>query len=154
MNQQYNSDPGTKRGLIILGTCLIILLGFFFWYNNRSARYSIATVGTEQPKGFFESILKPSEKETSTENQQTSDQDGDGLADEDEAGAGTDPLVADSDSDGLSDREELKVYTTNPLKADTDGDGFKDGAEIASRQDPKNSDPAALWPPRPANLSL
>ena len=67
----------------------------------------------------------------------TNDTDGDGLINEDEAKAGTDPKNPDTDNDGLSDREEVKTWKTNPLKADTDGDGYNDGEEIKTLNDPK-----------------
>jgi len=58
------------------------------------------------------------------------DYDGDGLADEDESGLGTDPFDADSDRDGLSDLDEIYVHYTNPRNSDTDGDGLDDYVEI------------------------
>ena len=67
----------------------------------------------------------------------TNDTDGDGLINEDEAKAGTDPKNPDTDNDGLSDREEVKTWKTKPLKADTDGDGYNDGEEIKTLNDPK-----------------
>ncbi len=66
------------------------------------------------------------------------DADGDGLSDEEEAQAGTDPTQRDSDGDGKPDGVEVKIYGTDPLKLDTDGDGVGDGAELASGTDPKN----------------
>ncbi|HAV61308.1 MAG TPA: hypothetical protein DCY13_02970, partial [Verrucomicrobiales bacterium] len=60
----------------------------------------------------------------------STDADGDGLSDDDEAELGTDPNVADTDGDGLADGEEM-VSGGNPLRADTDGDGLLDGVEFA-----------------------
>ena len=61
------------------------------------------------------------------------DSDGDGIGDEDERGAGTDPLVADTDEDGLTDGVELTGEAgTGPLVADTDGDGLCDGPASTS----------------------
>lgn len=65
------------------------------------------------------------------------DSDGDGLADAQEAEAGTDPSRIDTDDDGLSDREEVVTYQTNPLDDDTDDDGFKDGDEVKNFYNPK-----------------
>lgn len=65
-----------------------------------------------------------------------SDRDGDGLTDEEESQAQTNPTIADSDQDGLSDAEEVKVWKTNPLIPDTDGDGHVDGEEVANGFDP------------------
>lgn len=64
------------------------------------------------------------------------DGDGDGLCDEDEAAAGTDPLREDTDGDGLNDGAELNVHGTDPLLLDTDGDGFGDGTELRKGSDP------------------
>jgi outer membrane protein OmpA-like peptidoglycan-associated protein len=58
------------------------------------------------------------------------DTDGDGLVDEAETQAGTNPFKADTDGDGLTDGEELRTYHTDPLNRDTDYDGLTDGAEI------------------------
>ena len=63
------------------------------------------------------------------------DADGDGLDDDAEAAAGTDPARADTDDDGLPDGEELTLGT-DPLNADSDGDGYPDGAEVAAERDP------------------
>ena len=78
------------------------------------------------------------------------DDDNDGLTDDEEAGLGTNPLLGDTDGDGIQDGTELgrtnagpdsfggpisfrpdadPTTTTNPLAADTDGDGLTDGQE-------------------------
>jgi outer membrane protein OmpA-like peptidoglycan-associated protein len=57
------------------------------------------------------------------------DTDHDGLTDEQERRAGTDPEHADTDGDKISDGDEVKKYHTLPLRADTDGDGLTDGEE-------------------------
>lgn len=56
------------------------------------------------------------------------DVDGDGLPNEAEALAGTDPRKPDTDGDGLSDAAEL-ARGTNPLNRDTDGDGLADNVD-------------------------
>lgn len=64
-------------------------------------------------------------------NPNSSDTDGDGLADYSEAITyKTDPLKQDTDDDGLSDKLEVIDYGSNPLLADTDGDSLSDGAEV------------------------
>ncbi len=81
------------------------------------------------------------------------DTDGDGISDDAEAAAGTDPLSADTDGDGLADGVE--VYggdpasplsrVTDPLAADTDGDGLDDGVEDKNHDglcDPGETDAA------------
>ncbi|WP_199731966.1 VWA domain-containing protein [Cellulomonas triticagri] len=64
------------------------------------------------------------------------DRDGDGLEDEDELAAGTDPARADSDGDGLTDAEEIATIT-DPTTAYTvpgvrDDQGDSDGDSIAN----------------------
>jgi CSLREA domain-containing protein len=60
----------------------------------------------------------------------TSDRDGDGLSDSEEAILGTNPDDPDSDRDGLGDGEEIRDFGTNPLASDTDGDGLDDANEL------------------------
>ena len=67
------------------------------------------------------------------------DNDGDGLMDEGEQAAGTDPTVADSDGDGLDDGDEA-AHGADPCKSDTDGDGYTDGFEVARSSDPADAD--------------
>lgn len=67
------------------------------------------------------------------------DSDVDGLTDEEEIAAGSNPNLIDTDNDGLSDYEEVKIYKTNPVKVDTDGDGYLDGAEVKSGYNPNGS---------------
>jgi cell wall-associated NlpC family hydrolase len=64
------------------------------------------------------------------------DTDNDGLTDEFERLAGTDPTKADTDGDGLTDGYEAVTSHTDPLSADTDGDKITDTAEIAQGTDP------------------
>jgi len=77
------------------------------------------------------------------------DPDGDGLTNENEKVAGTDPNVADTDGDGLSDSTEAfgdtdgdglfgyeeTVFGTDPDVADTDGDGTPDIDEALADKD-------------------
>lgn len=60
----------------------------------------------------------------------SSDTDGDGMSDEDEAVVGTNPYSTDTDGDGISDFEEIYVYKTNPFALDTDKDSITDVKEI------------------------
>ena len=69
------------------------------------------------------------------------DTDSDGVSDNAEIAAGTDPTSDDSDSDGLTDFHEINTYGTNPLLADSDGDGIDDADEINTyNTDPNDSD--------------
>ena len=56
------------------------------------------------------------------------DDDDDGLTDDEEAALGTDPLLADTDGDGLTDFDE-DAAGTDPLLADTDGDTVGDATD-------------------------
>ncbi|MNJ83085.1 CotH protein [compost metagenome] len=79
------------------------------------------------------------------------DQDGDGLTNTQETGAGTNPTNPDTDGDGINDGAEL-TNGTNPLdpcdppnatpqcNVDTDGDGILDGTEALYGTDPNNPD--------------
>jgi cell wall-associated NlpC family hydrolase len=63
------------------------------------------------------------------------DTDSDGLTDDFEKLAGTNPLAADSDTDGLTDGFEALRSHTDPLAADTDADGIADAVEVAAGSD-------------------
>ena len=67
------------------------------------------------------------------------DIDGDGLSNQDEALAGTDPRLEDTDEDELSDGEEM-TFETNPLADDSDEDGLTDGTEIGIGTNPLAKD--------------
>ncbi|MEM7333798.1 MAG: protein kinase [Chloroflexota bacterium] len=60
----------------------------------------------------------------------TGDSDGDGLLNDQEAAAQTDPNNPDSDGDGLTDGQEVLEFGTNPNNVDTDGDVLRDGDEV------------------------
>jgi hypothetical protein len=64
------------------------------------------------------------------------DNDGDGLTNDKEATAGTDPDEPDTDQDALGDREEVEVFATDPLNPDSDGDTYKDGVEVGGGYNP------------------
>jgi len=69
------------------------------------------------------------------------DSDNDGLNDDEEVLAGTDPLDDDSDDDGLTDGHEVNILATDPLDADSDDDGLTDGREVnETGTDPNNPD--------------
>jgi hypothetical protein len=67
------------------------------------------------------------------------DLDGDGLTNDLEQTAGSDPLEIDSDGDTLTDAEEVLTHGTSPVMADTDGDGQSDSGELAAGTYPLDS---------------
>ena len=69
----------------------------------------------------------------------STDQDMDGISDNEEAKYQTNVASADTDSDGLIDGQEVFVFKTNPLKADTDGDGNTDGYEARRGLNPNGT---------------
>lgn len=66
------------------------------------------------------------------------DEDGDGMLNEAETRAKTNPQDVDSDNDGISDGDEVALGT-DPLNPDTDGDGLLDGFELMAGLDPKKT---------------
>ncbi len=70
--------------------------------------------------------LGPGKRQVSAQAPVLLDTDRDGLPDEREKQAGTDPGLDDTDGDWLSDYAEVVKYRTNPLAADSDGDGRPD----------------------------
>jgi hypothetical protein len=69
-------------------------------------------------------------KDKSLDGRDESDLDADGLTNDREAAAGTDPLDRDTDGDGLEDAAEV-VLGLDPLSVDSDRDGVPDGREDA-----------------------
>uniref|UniRef100_UPI00260849AA T9SS type B sorting domain-containing protein n=1 Tax=uncultured Maribacter sp. TaxID=431308 RepID=UPI00260849AA len=84
--------------------------------------------------------------------QGTNDCDGDGLNNDEEAAAGTDPANSDSDGDGINDGTEVNTNLTDPLDdcdsvggsplgtSDCDNDGLTTDEETAAGTDPTNPD--------------
>ncbi|MEM7392016.1 MAG: OmpA family protein [Verrucomicrobiota bacterium] len=69
------------------------------------------------------------------------DRDADGLKDEHEIEAGTDPQDPDTDGDGLADGREVNELMTDPLSPDTDHAGLIDGVEVRNHKtDPLDED--------------
>lgn len=73
------------------------------------------------------------------------DSDGDGAGDGYEVANGTNPMrydlgaePVDNDGDGLADDDEYLYYGTSPSAWDSDGDGYGDGYEISIGYDPVN----------------
>jgi hypothetical protein len=75
-------------------------------------------------------------------NDPLSDVDHDGLSNQEEFKAFTNPHSIDSDFDGLTDQEEIHHYKTNPLKSDSDNDGISDFNEIKAQLNPMDPNDA------------
>ncbi|NND64702.1 MAG: hypothetical protein HKM24_01950, partial [Gammaproteobacteria bacterium] len=67
----------------------------------------------------------------------STDNDNDGVSNDDEVTNGTDPNDPDTDNDGLDDGEEI-TYNTDPLDPDSDNDGSTDGAEVNAGSNPND----------------
>lgn len=148
---ENNQDQATRKGIIILGVVLFLIIGFFIWYNYRlSGSRSSEIASSDQKEGFLSNLFSGNNSNSASSND---DSDNDGLSSDEEKKVNTDPLKIDSDNDGLTDGEEVKTYHTNPTQADSDGDGIKDGEEIKDRHNPLDPSPNAVWPPVPTTLS-
>ena len=80
------------------------------------------------------------------------DTDKDGLSDAEEKELGTDPESSDSDGDGLNDYEEATDLNTDPTQKDSDGDGYWDSWEITEGTDPTDAESKIYtggWPYQP-----
>ena len=74
------------------------------------------------------------------------DDDNDGVLDVNEAGQGTDPLLADTDSDTVNDGTDNCPTVSNPTQTDTDGDGVGDACGgSAAVWDNFNWDTGSTW---------
>ena len=78
------------------------------------------------------------------------DTDGDGALDGVEVERGMNPWSEDSDGDFILDGEEVVEgadgFVTDPTSKDTDGDGFFDDVEIANGDDPTDANSPAVEP--------
>jgi hypothetical protein len=144
MLESPKSGSGLKVVMIIIVALIVVGVAGFLAYtllvqgssNSNGVTDAVPSVDViEEDDGFDELILEPEEEEEEP-TEDTTDSDGDGLTDAEEATVGTDPNNIDSDADGLGDREEVMVYDTDPLDADTDADGFLDGDEVESGYNP------------------
>ncbi|RMD51570.1 hypothetical protein D6827_02030 [Candidatus Parcubacteria bacterium] len=152
------SGIGKILAIIIAGLLIIILSGFLAYKlimdiptNNNSVSDAEETVNSDVNTNDEQEDVKTNTKtkktDKATKNTTTKqnddlsiiDSDGDGLTDEEELQAGTDPKDIDTDNDGLGDREEVQVYDTDPLNADTDDDGYLDGQEVSAGYNPNGS---------------
>ncbi len=109
--------------MIVIGlptVLFVCLAGVFIWWQKNIASKNVSTkipIQVNQQNKIAESFVAATK----------SDQDFDGLGDQDEKKYGTNPTLADTDQDGLLDKDEIDIYKTDPLKEDTYGIGHPDG---------------------------
>ena len=138
-----SGSNGTIPSEAFTSGTLNLVKGLRFYANTRWVPVGNDSDNDGLPD-FWEELYVPGDlDELST----GGDADGDGLNDEAEFAAETNPTVNDTDDDGLTDGVEADPteagYSgTNPLLADTDGDGRTDGAEVndAPLSDPLDRD--------------
>ena len=145
--EQFVEEPHNfdKRyfilGFLILCVIAIGAGGLYFYkqYADKPATENTAEEQQEQNQEQEADIANPDVVSPLADQIIITDQDQDGLSDEEEMALGTDPNNIDTDTDGLFDREEVMVYKTDPLNPDTDGDGHQDGVEVKNGFNPNGS---------------
>lgn len=101
-----------------------------FWFGNTATPDQTEVAETATQDALNGGVVVDLGTPTLTPPPDTVDRDGDGLTDNQEVAAQTDPNVADTDRDGLLDGDEVLVYSTSPTVGDTDGDFVLDGDEV------------------------
>ena len=114
--------------LLAILCCIVAGFAATYWNNNNLNTQSKAEAATATAVYVQQVALSQMTADASA-TFAASDDDGDGLNNDDEAQMGTDPNNPDSDADGLLDGEE-RVWGTNPIVVDTDGDTLPDGREV------------------------
>jgi hypothetical protein len=103
---------------------------FFGWWCDRESQTNdpANTQTTHWTTIYFDVMPGSVAEFYSWRGMISSDSDGDGLNNSEEAASGTDPWSWDSDGDGLGDDYELEIGS-DPLSSDMDGDGLSDRFE-------------------------
>ena len=169
-------NPPSKPVVIALAGVagLVVVLGGILWLRSRSLEDPVAPLDYSLPTDVGSvSTSSPSLADnvsTSTESEPPDgkggeiprDADGDGLSDEEEIQAGTNPDLRDSDGDGVNDFEEIRIQHTDPMRAsvpivtptppapvvnspppapvDSDRDGLTDQDEVRYQTNPNEPD--------------
>ncbi|EKD75886.1 MAG: hypothetical protein ACD_43C00285G0001 [uncultured bacterium] len=151
-------DTGRRKRLFLLIAIVIgslLLLGGIAWAvmywvkssNNSGDNTNASPLNINSAVNENQSPINIVVNTNTTTNSNTNpadtfiDSDHDGLSDQEELIANTNPKKKDTDDDGLSDREEVRVYLTDPRNPDTDDDGYADGTEVANFYHPNDPDP-------------
>ncbi|HBF17457.1 MAG TPA: hypothetical protein DDW37_07460, partial [Verrucomicrobiales bacterium] len=134
-----NGANGTLASSAFTSGTLNLTNGLRFYANTRWVPVGNDSDNDGLPD-WWEQIYTPGDLDELTTG---GDADGDGLSDDAEFAADTNPMLNDTDDDGLTDGieadpTEIGYLGTNPLEADSDGDGRSDGAEV---NDVPTSDP-------------
>ncbi len=146
--------PIVLAGLIIILACVVCLLVNQITFPLRRADRTAQAAQTEiaaatETASFLQTATSQSieganmatiQAATATSAWLAMDQDQDGLTNNLEQLAGTNPDAPDTDMDGLTDGIEVHTWKTNPLIADSDGDGLVDGIEVERGTDPLDRD--------------
>jgi uncharacterized repeat protein (TIGR01451 family) len=104
------------------------------------ATQQAAQVSTQTAVSLSEANQATLQAVTATAFWTTGDDDEDGLTNNLEVLAGTQPNDPDTDRDGLDDGPEVNTWKTNPLNPDTDGDSLYDGLEVDLDTNPLKRD--------------
>ncbi len=153
-NETFAMETGTDwKKYLVLGSILlgIIIVGGLIYFGVSILSVWDAPAVQERTSEFPDekSIVQPKDNNEQKNNIPAEqkvvsdaksnapiDSDQDGLTDEEERQAGTNPNKVDTEGDGLFDHEEVKIYQTDPRSADTDKDGISDGDEIKQGLNP------------------
>lgn len=108
--------------LMVGGATLVVVAGVVVFFLRRGASQGLPGSETSPLSSFVQttSTVVPSFAETTSGEEPaplgSTDTDGDGLSDMEEARLGTDPKKVDTDGDQMSDGEEVNIFHTDPLK--------------------------------------
>ncbi len=146
--------PIGLASLCVVLSCLLLLLVNQVTAPGRNSRRTAeaaaativyatqqaAQVSTQTAISLSEANQATLQAATATAYWATEDDDDDGLANNLETLAGTQPNDPNSDRDGLDDGPEVNTWKTNPLNPDTDANSLYDGLEVDLGTNPLKRD--------------